>query len=393
MASYCLCRTVQPAPKPPAESVMQSQIYSFSFFLVLSIFVACSGEEQSLSSVEVVEQATPTNTRANAPKRYPTATVSIDDVAQPIKLTGRVVPLQQATLSSQVPGLVLPTDKLLQEGKFYRKGETLVTIDSEPLRLNLQAARAEFVSALVRLLPTLRSDHPEAYPRYKTFVDNIDPLNTLPKLPTPGSDTTRYYLSANGIEGQYYRIQAQESTLDDFVVRAPFSGKLTQASVEPGSVVQPGQVLGTLSRTDEYEVRAAIPARAANLVKPGQKITLTNRNLGTTYTGTVNRFGAGIDETSQTLTAFIRVSGNDLRTGLYLEAELPGASLSGVSVLPKQVLTRDGKVHIIQDGIVQLQPVEVVDITADEVFLRGLPAGTRVITGGIEGEIVGTSAQ
>lgn len=372
---------------------MQMHIYSFSFFLFLLGAIACSSEEQTSQAIVVAEQNKSTASRAAAPKKYPTTTVSIADIAKPVKLTGRVVPLQQATLFSQVPGLVLPTKKLLQEGKFYRKGETIITIDSEPVRLNLQAARAEFTSALVRLLPTLRSDHPAAYPRYKAFIDKIDPAVSLPELPKPNSDTTRYYLSANGIEGQYYRIQAQEATLDDFVVRAPFSGKLTQASVEPGSVVQPGQVLGVMSRTDVYEVRAAVPVRAANLIKQGQKLTLYDRNSQKSYLGTVNRFAAGIDERSQTLTAFVRVSGKDLRAGLYLEAELLGQALNGVSVLPKQVLTRDGNVHIIREGIVELQAVEVLDITADEVYLKGLDAGTRVITGGIQGEIVGTTAE
>ena len=342
---------------------------------------------------EVTESAASAKTRAAQPKTYPTVIAQPRDVARPLRITGRVVPLQEATVASQVPGIVLPTDKLLQEGKFYRKGETMVAIDDESLRLSLRASRAEFASAMVRLLPTLRNDHRRHYPAYKAFVDGIDPTRTLPSLPKPATDTLRYLLASNGIDAQYYRIKAQASTLDDYIVRAPFSGKLTRASVEPGSYVAPGAPLATLSRTDVYEVRASVPADAADRLRPGQKIELRNRNLGTSYTGAVNRFGTGIDEATQTVTAFVRVSGKGLRSGLYLEGELAGESLDDVTELPKQALRRDGNVYVVRDGTVQLTPVEVAAIEAENVYVRGLPAGTRVITGGVQGEIVGTAAR
>ena len=332
-------------------------------------------------------------TRSAEPAAYPTVTVSNGDVARPIRITGRVVPLQEGTVASQVPGIVLPTDKLLQEGKYYRAGETMLAIDDEQVRLQLRAARAEFASALVRLLPTLRNDHRAHYPTYKAFVDGIDPARALPPLPTPPTDTLRYLLAANGIDAPYYRIKAQEATLDDYLVRAPFAGKLTRASVEPGSYVTPGAPLATLSRTDVYELKAAVPADAADRLRPGQKISVRSRNLGRAYTATVNRFGTGLDETTQTVTAFLRVSGPDLRTGLYLEGELAGEALTAVTRLPKEALRRDGTVYVIRDGTVQLAPVEVAAIEAEHAYVRGLEDGTRVITGGVQGEVVGTAAQ
>ena len=360
----------------------------------LVLAYACSGDgaaEPTPAGAPAAEATAGASARATAPKRYPTAVIELADVARPILVTGRVVPLQQATLSSQVPGLVLPTDKLLQEGKYYGRGETVVTIDAEPLRLTLQAARAEFASALVRLLPALRSDHPRAYPTYKAFVDAIDATRPLPPLPAPATDTLRYFLAANGIDGQYYRIGAQEATLDDYVVAAPFAGRLTSASVEPGAVVQPGQVLATLSRTDAYEVRLAVPADAAALVAPGQKLSLRSRNLGRDYAGTVNRLAPAVDAATQTVTAFARVSGEGLRTGLYLEAELAGEPLEAVAVLPKEALGRDGGVHVINEaGVVALAPVEVASVEAEKVYLRGLAPGTRVITVAVPGEAVGT---
>ena len=137
---------------------------------------------------------------------------------------------------------------------------------------------------------------------------------------------------------------------------------------------------------------AALPAEAAARLKVGQSITLRSRNLDQSYRATLHRFSTGIDETSQSVTAFLRVSGASLQSGLFLEGELQGQSLKAVTALPKEVLNRDGNVYTIADGIVRLQPVEVAAIESDKVYLRGLAPGTRVITGGVQGEIVGTRA-
>ncbi|MEL7162232.1 MAG: efflux RND transporter periplasmic adaptor subunit, partial [Bacteroidota bacterium] len=230
-------------------------------------------------------------------------------------------------------------------------------------------------------------------PAWERFTNAIKATEELPDLPEITHEQLHYFISAKGIPAQYYQIKASEATLDDYRVTAPFSGRLTRANVDPGTVVQPGQQLATISRTDVYEVRAAVPAAAVPKMKPGQRIELTARNLDQTYTGTVNRFGTAIDPSTQTVTAFLRVSGPQLREGLYLEGELPGEKLEQVAVLPKEALNRDGSVHVIANGTVSLRAVTPVLIEADKVYLRGLTAGEIIITESVNQPIVGTKAR
>lgn len=333
---------------------------------------------------------------AAAPEKiaaYPTEIVQNRSVEQPIRITGRVVPLQEAVVASQVPGIVLPTDKLLQEGKYYQKGETMVRIDDEQLRLGLRAERSKLVSSLVRILSDLSIDYAADYPQWETFANGIRPDQPLPEMPAINNNQLRYYVSATGIPAQYYGIKAQEALLDDYTVRAPFSGQLTMAQVDPGSYVQPGAPLARISRTDIYEMKAAIPASAAVLIRPGQQLKLRARNLNRSYDGTINRFGTAIDPTTQTVTAYVRVSGPELRSGLYLEAELPGEKISDVAVLPKEALTRDNTVYVITNGIVGKKAVDIALIESDKVYLRGLTDGDRVITQTVTEAIVGSRAK
>jgi multidrug efflux pump subunit AcrA (membrane-fusion protein) len=304
-----------------------------------------------------------------------------------------VVPLQEVTISAQVQGEVLPTDKLLQEGKYYRKGEVLLRIDRERLDYQLRSQRAQLVTQLVATLSDLSIDYPAAHPRWEAFTNEIDVAHVLPELPKITDEQLTYFISARGIPASYYRIRAQEATLDDYTVRAPFSGVLTSARVDPGAVVSPGAPLATLSRTDIYEVRTAVPATSVPLLQTGQQIELRAVNLDEHYTATVNRLGAVIDENSQTVTAFLRLSGKHLRSGLYLEGELPGRTLEEVAELPKEALTRDNHVYRIVDSTVVLHPVTTVLVEADRVYLRGLEDGMEIITQHISSPIAGTRAR
>lgn len=365
-----------------------------TIFLTLFLLVGASACGETENKETTLSTTQPDSVTTEKVPVYPTAEVLVRDVSRPIRFTGRVVPLQEAVLSSQVPGIVQPTDKLLQKGKYYAKDEIVVQIDNEQLRLGLRAERSQLKSAIVRLLSDLSMDYPTEYPAWKKFTDAIQPDTELPPLPTGGSEQLAYFISARDIQAKYYGIQAQEALLDDYTVRAPFSGRLTMAAVDPGSYVQPGAPLAKISRTDTYEVEAAIPASAMDQVKVGLQLQLKSRNLGKTYSGTINRFGTEIDHETQSIIAYVRVSDEELRSGMYLEAELQGPMIDKVAVLPKEALTRDNSVLVISpEKVVQAKPVEVVLIESDQVFLRGLSNGDRVIIRQVQGTITGTRAE
>ena len=360
-------------------------------FLLTILYFGCGADGDTPAGDALAD--IPVTTAVETGRTYPTETVELKDVDRPIQLTGRVIPVQEAVISSQVPGQVLSTNKILQEGKAYKRGEVMIRIDDEPLRYSLRAERSQLVTALVRLLSDLSFDYPEEHLVWEKFTNGIRPEERLPDLPEIENDQLRYFINANNIPAQYYAIKAREATLDDYTIRSPFSGQLTAAGVQPGSVVQPGQQLARISRTDVYEMRAALPAAAVNLFGEGRTLRLFSRNLNREYTGTIDRFSSEIDPTTQTVTAFVRLAGPGLRTGLYLEGELPGESLTSVAVLPQEALTREQEVYVIENSVVKRKPVTVVAIESDKVYLRDLVAGDRVITAAVSAVVLGTRAQ
>jgi multidrug efflux pump subunit AcrA (membrane-fusion protein) len=354
--------------------------YIFALLIPL-LLPSCTGDPDAVHLTDPPRPVGP---------EYVTQIVALEDVVREVRFTGRVVPLQRASISNQVPGKVLPTGKLLQEGKYYRRGEPMIRIDSEQLRYSLRAERAQLITSLTLILSDLSLDYPQAHGEWEAFTRSIDVAEPLPALPKLTDTRLANFIHARAIPAQYYAIRAREATLDDYTVTAPFAGQLTSASVEPGAVVQPGQVLATISRTGTYEVRADLPASVVPALAVGQRLVVYARNIDRSYPATIHRFGPTIDESSQTVTAFLRLSGDQLRSGLYVEGSLPGERLERVAVLPKAALTRSNEVLVIRDSLVATVAVEPVLIEADRVYLAGLSGGERVITEAIDGPVVGT---
>ncbi len=355
------------------------------------LFWQCSGEQSA--SAERATEAARTVAESSTGKRIPqyqTLTAQPEDKARSLNITGRTQPLERLQIESEVQGKALPTSKLLNEGIRYRKGETLVKIEDTQFRLDLQSQKSQFQSNLVRIMSQLKLDYPEAYPDWAEYLKNFDPGKILAPLPEVADGQLRYFLSANNIFSAYYNIKSAEELLPKYEIEAPFTGVITKGNVTPGSVINPGVPLATYSRTDVFELKAAVSSADIDRLKRGQKIELTHSNTGDRWTGIVHRIGGAFDPGTQSVPVFIRVSGRGLRENMFLEAELKAEDYDKVVTLPLNALNRKNQVHHIQDSTVLLKDVEPVHFEKDRVWVKGLTGGEQIIVDDIPQPIVGT---
>lgn len=353
----------------------------------------CSGEQSA--NVGQASQPAQTVSESSTGKRIPqyqTLTAKPEDKARSLNITGRTQALERLQIESEVQGKALSTSKLLNEGIRYRKGETLVKIEDAQFRLDLRSQKSQFQSSLVRIMSQLKLDYPEAYPDWADYLKSLDPGEILAPLPEVADGQLRYFLSANNIFSAYYAIKSAEELLPKYEIEAPFTGVITKGNVTPGSVINPGVPLATLSRTDVFELKAAISSADMERLKRGQKIELTHSNTGESWTGIVHRLGGAFDPGTQSVPVFIRVSGRGLRENMFLEAELEAENYDQVVTLPLSALTRKNQVHHIQDSTIMLKDVEPVQFEKDRVWVKGLTGGEQIIVDDIRQPIVGAKA-
>ena len=361
-------------------------------FLLLIAFLSWQCSSEPKPEEKPVQTATISESKQNPITNYETLTAKPIDKEQRLNLIGRTQALEKIQLVAEVQGKVLASSKSLNEGVSYRKGETMIKIEDIRYRLELQSRKSQFQSALVRIMSQVQLDYPEAHPAWDQYLKAFDSSKILPELPEVTNDQLRYFLSANNIFSTYYNLKSAEELLPKYIIRAPFTGIITQGDLAAGAIVNPGVPLATYSRNDIFELKAAVSVAMIDRFKPGQRIQLVQNNTGKTYTGKVNRIGGAMDTGTQSVPVFIRVSGPGLREGMFLEAHLESDALKQVVSLPLDVLNRKNQVHVIQNSMVVLHDVTPVHYEKDIVWVTGLKGGEEIIIEKILEPIVGTKA-
>ncbi len=353
-------------------------------------------------SVQCTDAATdeqPTATKTASPKAvsttvktFSTITASQSDVQQSIDITGRVVPMQSVSIQAEVQGIVLPQQKVFREGVVFKKGETLVRIDSDQTLENLKAQRSQLESTLVRLMADLESDYPDDYTAWNTYLKEFDADELLPELPETNNERTRYFLSARNVFNLYHTIKSAEQNISKFRIRAPFTGVLMQAAVSPGALVTPQMRLGLFNQIGTYEIKATVSNRYINRIKVGQKVNMKEIGTNRTWQASVQRIGKSIDPTTQMVTIYLRASGEGLRENLYLEGQLTGETVADVYQIPRSILTSQNQVYVIRDSLVRLKDVQVKGYTGNYALVTGLSEGDQVVNEVVNQPIEGTRA-
>ena len=77
--------------------------------------------------------------------------------------------------------------------------------------------------------------------------------------------------------------------------------------------------LGEFSSTESYELEAAVSLTDLKYIKTGDKVKLKSNNLEGSWTGKVKRINKAIDPSSQNISIFIQVTGENILEGMFLE--------------------------------------------------------------------------
>jgi len=339
---------------------------------------------------------------ANKKKPKPTfkkivKTVFVNDVENkevPIVITtsGNLNAKHKMQLFAEVQGVLKPARKEFKSGTTYRKGETIIRINSDEFFANIQSQKSNFNNSIISIMPDIRLDYPNEYQKWQNYLKSLDVNKTTPKLPALNSDKEKYFISGRGINTAYYNIKNLEVKLSKYRLLAPYSGIITEALVTPGTLVRAGQKLGEFINTSSYEMEVSINAEFADLLKKGSTVKLHNVERTKEYTGKVIRIDGSVDTKSQTIKAYIQVAHKDLKEGMFLEADLKAKTIKNATEISRKLLVNNKQIFIVNDTILNLIEVDPVYFSAEKVIIKGLKDGTKLLSktvpGAYEGMVV-----
>lgn len=340
------------------------------------LFKALEGQKKSTVSDKVVKKER---------RKIDTSSFSASTQMNRIDVDGRVQAHERVNLTAKVQGVMQGTGRSIKEGKYFKKGSLLFSIDKQEADFAIKAQKSSFMTTITQMMPDLKFDHAQSFAIWKSYLDLYDvnlPIQTLPDAET---DQEKYYISGKNIYSQYYNIKSQESRLKEYNIYAPFSGVITAVNVYPGTLISPGQVLASMINTEQFEISTPIPLSDLKYVSVGQTVELFSSELSKSWNGKVNRIGTQIDAATRNIPIYISVFGRGLKDGMYLKGGLNGQDLDDVTKLPKDLFVSTNAVYVVEDSTLVLKELVMVKRMSNHVIVRGLSNNDRVVSSSLAG--------
>lgn len=309
-----------------------------------------------------------------------TSLVAPQSVPYVISATGILSALRNVELYSEVQGVLVQGRQLFKEGNKFGYGQTILQIDHAEYLAQLQSSKSSLVSQIAAMLADMEIEFPEAAKKWERYLKDFDIRGGLDPLPQFSSDAEKFFVTGRNITQTYFNVKNQQERLSKYYITAPFDGVVTEANVDPGTLVRNGQKLGEFMDNSVYELQLAIPATENQYLKVGKRVLLSPLKGNATYQGAISRINPRINQQTQTIEVFVEVRNPNLKDGQYLKAEIYGEKIDGVVQIESSLLVENDHIYIVADSTLQLQKVTPINYVGDHVFVSGLKAGTIMVT-------------
>lgn len=318
-----------------------------------------------------------------------TDTVQNSTVPITIPANGNLVAKHRLELYSEVQGVFQGSAHDFKAGERYRQGETLIRMDASEYYASVQSSKSNLYNLITAIMPDLRLDYPEAFPEWQTYLDNFKMENSVAEFPNTSDEKVNYFISGRGILTAYYNVKNLEQRLSKYSIRAPFNGIITEALVTQGTLIRSGQKLGEFIDTSVFELELSIAKKFSDLLKIGEKVDLKTLEGGETYMGEVTRVNGRIDQTTQTIKVFVEVDGDDLKEGMYLEAQVEAREEPNALKISRKLLVDQKDIFIVKDSVLDIIEVDPVYFSSEDVVVKGVPDGTVILSKPLTGAYAG----
>lgn len=337
----------------------------------------------------IADKNKPKPVKAKIVKTIFTDTVQNSTIPIVIAANGSLEAKRRLEIYAEVQGIFKSGSTLFKPGQEYRAGQTLIKIDAAEYYASVQSSKSNLYNSIAAIMPDLRLDFPDIFDKWQNYLTSFDLNKTTPKLPQMTSDKENYFITGRSIVSNYYNVKNLEQRLAKYYISAPFSGILTEALVTEGTLIRSGQKLGEFIDPSVYEMEVAISKTYANLLKVGEAVALNNLDKTETYTGKVSRVNGSIDATTQTITAYIEVKHDNLKEGMYLEANLNAKEESDAIEIDRNLLLESQQIFVVKDSLLDVIDVKPVYFSETKVVLKNVPNGTIILKKSVPGAYSG----
>jgi membrane fusion protein (multidrug efflux system) len=269
---------------------------------------------QKVAGAASSNAATPAPTETGSEQSgAPTVASMANEASGSVVATGEFVAPVRSELAVKMPGRVGKV--YVDEGSRVAKGQPLLELETDYVRLNLERAEADVARA-----KAAEDDAKRDFDRKKDLVAK----DSIPKATYDRS------------EGAYEQAEAARASaaasasllrqqLGDAVLRSPINGVVAERRTDVGQRLADNSVAFVVVQTAPLKLRFRVPERYLASVARGQRVSATvDPYPGEKFDGRVTVVGGVIDPATRSMVVETEFPNSDgrLRPGLFARVEL-----------------------------------------------------------------------
>jgi membrane fusion protein, multidrug efflux system len=332
------------------------------------------------------------------------ALVKRSEISAFLSSTANLRALREVTVATQAEGIVQKV--LAEEGDFVKDGQVLCTLDDTPVRIKLKLAEEKLAQAGLQMEKArirqqkalAQIGHTQAeFERYEKarvegLVSDKEVATYKYKLEELQHDERGAVSETKEFQHRVAELEAEiaqsKLELSRTEVRAPFSGFVTQRTVNIGQRLKPMDNLFSLGAFSPLFADVHLSERDARSVRPGQPATVRlGSDDAATIQGRVERLSPIVDQASGTVKVTVAVEPKTgFRPGSFVRVEIRTDTKADAIVIPKRALIEeDGQnyVFIAQNDTAKRSKVELGYQREGLVEIRnGVKPGESVVVAG-----------
>ncbi len=322
--------------------------------------------------------------------------------------SGYIVARRRATVSSKITGKVVEVD--LEEGQRVEAGEIVARLDDSNWRAAVDQATAQVQQSEASLAAsqTAFNDSKPIFERNKKQKEAavISAQDFDQAQASFNASQSNLLVAQRTVQSARASLEMAKRNLDDTIVRAPFSGVVTEKAAQPGEMVSPMSAGGGFTRTgigtivdmDSLEVEVDVSENFINRVKPQQPVAIKlNAYPDWEIPGAVIATIPTADRSKATVKVRIAIKQKDpriipemgARVSFLTEQEPTTAGVTPAAsrgvIVPADAVQTSGDasiVYLVHDNTVERRAVKLGAKTDNgQIVIAGLDAGNVVALG------------
>jgi membrane fusion protein, multidrug efflux system len=334
---------------------------------IASVLAACSHEAPPAQALRPVR----------------TAEVRYESPREVSRYFGSVQARHEVDQAFRVGGKVL--QRRVDVGQSVREGDVLAELDDVDYRLSEEAAHQQLDAAMARSRQAESDWQRMQALKADGSVSDSDEEHAQSTLRTARA----------AAEAEARKLELARNQVKYTVLRASSSGVVTSVQFEVGQVVAAGQPVIEIANQSEPEIVADVPEDQLESFKqsrftaslasaPDDKFEVVLRELSAQAAAQTRTYRARLKPAAPRhlpLGATATLISARALGGAQL-ASIPAAAITQSQGQPALWTARRAGEE--QVGVVELTPVQVHGYRNDQVLVSGLPAGTVVVTAGVQ---------